>query len=132
MKESAGLVIIYDNKILLEHPTGQTWWGTYSIPKGEIEPNENHLEAAIRETEEELGIKIDKGLIDPFSEKFIDYVNKSGEVYKRVYYFVLYVKNFPEKFNLQLEEVDWAGFIGKEEAKKRMYFRFIHLLKYLI
>jgi 8-oxo-dGTP pyrophosphatase MutT (NUDIX family) len=130
MKESAGLVIIYDNKILLEHPTGQKWWGTYSIPKGEIEPNENHLEAAIRETEEELGIKIDSTLIDPTTERYIDYT-KDGEIYKRVYYFVLYVNEFPENFNLQLEEVNWAGFIGEKEIIKRLYWRFTPILQYL-
>lgn len=60
MKESAGLVILYDNKILLAHPTGQRWYGTYSIPKGHIEEGEDRLDAAIRETQEEIGLKFNE------------------------------------------------------------------------
>ena len=37
---SAGLLIIHDNKILLVHPTNAPWYGTFSIPKGEVEEGE--------------------------------------------------------------------------------------------
>nr|HPI82233.1 NUDIX hydrolase [Candidatus Paceibacterota bacterium] len=56
---SAGLAIIQNGSILLGHPTGQKWWGTFSIPKGQVEKGEDLLEAAIRETREEIGINID-------------------------------------------------------------------------
>jgi hypothetical protein len=35
------------------------------------------------------------------------------------------------KINLQPEEVDWAGFLDKEEAEKRIFDRFKSILKYL-
>ena len=63
-KISAGLAIIYDNMVLLGHTTGRGWYGSYGIPKGGIEEGETHLEAARRETKEELGIKVPKNLID--------------------------------------------------------------------
>ena len=47
---SAGLVIIQNGTILLGHPKNQAWWGTYSIPKGQVEEGEDLLQAAIRET----------------------------------------------------------------------------------
>jgi len=49
---SAGLVIVDKDKrlILLVHPTNASWVGTYSIPKGEVNPGEDLLAAAIRET----------------------------------------------------------------------------------
>lgn len=48
-------------EFLLVHPGGPLWQakdaGIWSIPKGEIHPGENGLEAAKREFEEELGFK---------------------------------------------------------------------------
>ena len=76
IKISAGLVIIQDNKILLEHPTNHAWENSYSIPKGEIEEGEDLLECAIRETEEELGIQLDKEKLltrGPFTMEFKKY-----------------------------------------------------------
>jgi len=64
-KISAGILLYRFNikilEVLLLHPGGPYWakkdMGTWSIPKGEIEPGEDLLEAAIRETEEETGIR---------------------------------------------------------------------------
>jgi len=64
-KESAGLLMyrMRDGKleVLLVHPGGP-WWhnkelGVWTIPKGEIEPGENALDAAQREFKEELGFE---------------------------------------------------------------------------
>jgi len=65
-KKSAGLLFYrFLNKtlqVLLVHPGGPFWQnkglGSWSIPKGEIEEGEDFLQAAIRETEEEIGISI--------------------------------------------------------------------------
>ncbi|WP_339627874.1 NUDIX domain-containing protein [uncultured Maribacter sp.] len=64
-KISAGIILYRlnnsDTEVLLVHPGGPFWvkknMGSWSIPKGEIEPEEDLLEAAIRETKEETGIK---------------------------------------------------------------------------
>ena len=133
MTESAGLVIIYDNKILLAHPTGQKWYGSYSIPKGHIEEGEDRLETAIRETQEELGLKFEPNQVEPNSEGYINYRDENGELYKRVYFYIVELKK-PiniDKTKLQKEEVDWAGFLTKEEAEKRIFWRFKPLLVYL-
>jgi ADP-ribose pyrophosphatase YjhB (NUDIX family) len=130
---SAGLVIIYDNKILLVHPTGQKWYETYSIPKGHVEEDEDYLDAAIRETTEEIGIRILTNQIDFSEDKYIEYKDKNGETYKRVYYYLVYLTEELDidKSKLQKKEVDWAGFLTKEEAEKRIFWRFKPLLKYL-
>jgi len=133
MKTSAGLVILYDNKILLVHPTGSKWYGTYSIPKGLIEEGEDSLEAAIRETEEEIGIKFDREQVKPDSEGYVNYRDENGNIFKRVYFFIIELKE-PIKIDsskLQREEVDYAGFLTKEDAEKRIYWRFRPLLKFL-
>jgi predicted NUDIX family NTP pyrophosphohydrolase len=46
-------------EVLLGHPGGPFWakkdLGAWSIPKGEVDPGEDHLQAALREFEEETG-----------------------------------------------------------------------------
>ncbi len=62
-KESAGLLMYRGRggvlEIMLAHPGGPFWakkdQGAWSIPKGELEPAEDQLHAAIREFEEETG-----------------------------------------------------------------------------
>ncbi|MGR4842482.1 NUDIX domain-containing protein [Rhizobium laguerreae] len=64
---SAGLLIYRrvssDIEVLLVHPGGPFWArkdeAAWSIPKGLIEPGEDELAAAIRETAEELGVVVD-------------------------------------------------------------------------
>ncbi|HEX8561900.1 MAG TPA: NUDIX domain-containing protein [Flavobacterium sp.] len=66
MKKSAG-VLLYKTvngqlKVFLVHPGGPFWknkdLGSWSIPKGEINGNEDILSAALREFEEETGFAI--------------------------------------------------------------------------
>ncbi|MDR6667673.1 NUDIX domain-containing protein [Rhizobium sp. 1399] len=64
---SAGLLVFRridrDVEVLLVHPGGPFWAkkdeGAWSIPKGLVESGEDDLAAAIRETDEELGIAVD-------------------------------------------------------------------------
>jgi len=134
MKISAGLVLTYDNKILLVHPTGSKWWGTYSIPKGgEEEDDDDILETAYRETNEEVGLNLDPINYKPQSEGYINYKNKDGEIYKRVHFFIVPLDEeiIINRNKLQKEEIDWAGFLDKKEAEKRIFWRFKPLLNFL-
>lgn len=128
---SAGLVIIQGRAILLAHPKGSDWWGTYSIPKGHVEEGEDLLEAAIRETREEVGVTIHPDDIVDREPEFIDYKDKNGLLYKRVYYFIARPPDpIPRESILpDREEVDWAGFISKEKANQRIFWRFLPVLE---
>lgn len=126
--ESAGLVIVYDGMILLGHTTGGSWYGSYSIPKGTIELGEDKITAAIRETKEELGIKVPRSMINPTEYSF-SLTTKKYKYTKTVYYFLVEVKDLSDiglsdikipKKQLQLNEIDWAGFISYNEAIKRI------------
>ncbi|MGO7531482.1 NUDIX domain-containing protein [Rhizobium leguminosarum] len=72
---SAGLLLYRrvsrDIEVLLVHPGGPFWArkdeAAWSIPKGLIEPGEDELAAAIRETAEELGVAVD-GRFTPLGE----------------------------------------------------------------
>jgi 8-oxo-dGTP pyrophosphatase MutT (NUDIX family) len=53
---SCGVVILNPGReLLLCHVTGQNHW---DLPKGGIDPGETPLEAAVRETREESGVKL--------------------------------------------------------------------------
>lgn len=136
IKRSAGLIIIKDNKILLGHPTNRKESNSYSFPKGGIEVGESKLDAAIRETHEEVGILIPDKIIDK-TEYEIKYLNKKNVHYKSVYYFIVNVPSEYFDFNivpteqLQLEEIDYALFLNKEEAEHKIFWRFIPVLKHL-
>ena len=89
MVKSAGLLLYRLNskkpEVLLIHPGGPFWAnkdaGAWSIPKGEFGDDESPLDAAIRETEEEIGKKV-KGDFDPSTLKSnsfeIEWPPKSG------------------------------------------------------
>lgn len=63
MITSFGLVLVRaDGSVLLAHPGGPFFakkdLGAWSIPKGAAEPGESPLDAALRETREELGLTL--------------------------------------------------------------------------
>lgn len=123
MEKSCGIAIILKNeKILLVHPTSAKWWGTYSIPKGHVEPGENPRQTASRETFEETGIHVSPSSLRVSG--ILEY--KSGKI---VEYFLYHIENVSEigllsevvpKNMIQMNEVDWAGFVSFQDAKKRM------------
>lgn len=132
MIESAGLLILYNNKMLLAHPTKSPWYGTYTIPKGKLEENETTIEAAIRETKEEIGIDIDINIVEP-TPYIINYIGENGQTYKSVVYYVVRLENeIPKKdFILDEKEVNWVGFLNKFDARGRIFWRFEEMLNFL-
>lgn len=127
---SAGLLLIHNNRILLCHPTGSPWFNTFTIPKGKIEKNESIIEGAIRETYEETSILIDKNNIKPKNLRIIEYKNK-GTIYKKLFYYPIYLNNDIKNLKLQKDEIDWAGFLTKKEAKNKIFWRFKEMLSFI-
>lgn len=83
MKLSAG-ILLYRRKgktlqVFLVHPGGPFWKnkdaGAWTIPKGEFEPDENPLHAAIREFNEETGLSIEGNFIELVAVK-----QRSGKI----------------------------------------------------
>lgn len=132
-KYSAGLLMyrIENNKIFvfLIHPGGPFFknkdLGNWSIAKGELEENESKFQAALREFEEETGIKIDQQ-----NTKFLDLGFTKQKNNKIVYAWAFESKN-GEKFkhsnfikikniSFQFPEVDKGQFFTIEEARKKI------------
>ena len=133
---SAGIAIVWDGKVLLAHTTGRRWDGGYGIPKGHVEKGETTIDAANRETYEEVGIKIDKSLIGGAEHTFFVNTRRKKNP-KTVYWYVAEIDSLDQiglkdhrvpKKQLQLEEVDWAGFMSYREAKNKIMFSQIGVL----
>ena len=134
MQISSGLLIIQDNKMLLAHPTRSPYYGSYSIPKGKVEEGESLIDAAIRETKEEVGVEINiDDIVNKDNPFLIEYKNEKDIVYKQLYYFIVQPKEeiIIDKYKLQKSEVDWAGFLDKMDATARIFWRFEKMLNYI-
>ena len=121
---TAGVAIIFDNELLLVHPTNSSWQkSTLGIPKGHLEEGEDPLEGALRELFEETGIRLDASQLDPEIETVDLYQDRERN--GQLLYFVCKINSLSEigldsskvdKSQLQLEEVDWAGFVSAKDA----------------
>lgn len=125
--KSAGLLIIYNNKFLLAHQRGRKKDEGYGIPKGLIDKKETILEAAIRETNEELGLTIPKELID--TSKLFKFEVNTYKYNKTVYYYNVLINNLKQiglnteiipVSNLQIDEIDEARFMDITEALSKI------------
>lgn len=134
MKISSGIIIKYKDKILLCHPTNSSWNGTFSFPKGLVNDEEDLIDAAIRECFEETGIIVSKNnIINKFCVKY----TKGRTLYKKVYLFQINIESLEEigltqevvdKDKLQLEEIDWCGFVNKNEIENKIFWRFKNII----
>jgi predicted NUDIX family NTP pyrophosphohydrolase len=112
-KDSAGLLMYrfreHRLEFLLVHPGGPFWKkkdaGAWTIPKGEITPGEDALGAALREFEEELGVK-PAGPYLPLSPVH----QKAGKVV-RAWAFAGELE--PEKIRSNTFELEWPPRSGK-------------------
>jgi 8-oxo-dGTP pyrophosphatase MutT (NUDIX family) len=89
------------------------------FPKGLVEKGEGMKETALREVEEECGIKTKIVRKIPGPEKYI-YTFEGTKIFKQVEYFLMeYVSGNIKDHDFEMEEVEWLEF---EEARKRLDF----------
>lgn len=131
-------------KVFLVHPGGPLYAqkdeGVWSIPKGEVKPEENLLDTAKREFEEETSIELPKGRFY-FLEKV---KNKSGKIiYGWAVEYNLPIKEIKSNtFEMEypkgsgdiksFPEVDKGDFFDMETARKKIHPPQIPFLEILI
>jgi 8-oxo-dGTP pyrophosphatase MutT (NUDIX family) len=138
---SAGIVFWYNNMILLVKPTISKLrpYSGWCYPKGHIEDGEELNETAIREVNEELNLDLPKDFLKGKEVKELPTIIKLKGI-KHYYYFEYELDDAEfeyyfnsslqiDKENLQIDEVEDAKFIDKNEAKKLIDASFIILLK---
>jgi ADP-ribose pyrophosphatase YjhB (NUDIX family) len=137
MKIAAGIILLYNNKVLLCHPTNAPYTNSFSFPKGGMEDGEDLIEAALRECKEEVGININK--TDISTNYVVNYFNKKQtNITKQVTLFLVTIKTLNDinltsevipANQLQQKEIDWAGFLTKSECKSKIFWRFEAVLE---
>jgi len=122
---SAGALIFRKTRkgreyLLLHYPSlkpGKDYW---EFPKGHIEKGEKAEEAAIREVEEETGLKI-KNLIPGFKKKIKYFFRKNNKTtFKIVYYFLTETKEKEVKISSEHLGFKW---LNPDKAKKLVKFK---------
>jgi predicted NUDIX family NTP pyrophosphohydrolase len=119
-------------EVLLVHPGGPFWArkddGAWSIPKGGHEPGEEALAAARREFEEELGTPapagspLDLGEVRQRAGKLVQAFALEGDLDAASITSNTFLIEWPPRSGRQLEipEVDRAGWFGLQEARAKI------------
>lgn len=116
---SAGAVVFRRSKpikyILLHYKFKSEYW---DFPRGNIEKGETVEQTAIREVEEETGLKFD--LIPGFKEKIKWFFRRDGKIIaKQVTYLLAEARNTDVKISMEHLGYTWLEF---EDAIKRLKF----------
>ena len=124
---------IHDGKlqVLLAHPGGPYFKnkddGAWSIPKGEVEPGEDLLEAAQREFKEEIGVVPSGPFIEltPITQKGGKVVHAwafEGDCDPSAIVSNTFTMEWPPKSGRQMEfpEIDRAEFFGVDDGKRKI------------
>jgi predicted NUDIX family NTP pyrophosphohydrolase len=114
-KMSAGILMFRNQnqtEVLLAHPGGPFWakkqFNSWSIPKGEFTEEEEPLAAALREVEEETGLKLSGDFIS-----FEPFKIKSG---KTIYCFAIQADPDLSNFTSNTFEMEWPPRSGKKST----------------
>lgn len=114
---------------------------TFGPPKGGVNDGESNIDAAIRETREETSILINKSQISNIDNPIvIEYRNTKNYLYKTIYLYKVIINSVAEigleseivpETKLQLEEVDWAGFVELNNISDKIFWRLTDVMKNL-
>lgn len=147
-KRSAGILVYRlcasSLELLLVHPGGPFWAkkddGAWFIPKGEIEPDEEPLAAALREFREEVGIQppsgtpLELGTVKNKGGKLIYGWALPGDLDLAEFHSNTFSLEWPPRSGKQREfpEVDRAQYFTLEQALLKMHPAEVPLIERLL
>jgi len=104
IKAAGGLIVNEKNQILFIFRNGK-----WDLPKGKVEKNESNEHAAIRESEEECGVKISY-LKQQLLITYHTYTYESKSMLKANYWFLMFAdsqQNLTPQLEENIEKVEW-------------------------
>lgn len=111
---SEGKVLLINNAALRDPK--KSYWG---FPKGHINTGEKSEQAAVREVEEETGIKAE--IVKKLGDSSYIYIREGEKVFKVVVMFLM--KYISGEIKHQPEELLDAGWVTVEEAMNKLSFK---------
>ena len=125
MEKSCGVILLNSDKVLvLQYAAGQKEGyldlkGHWDFPKGHVDKGETEIETAIRELEEETGIK--KIILLKNFRKTINYTFQKGDrkIAKEVVFFI--ATTVEKEINLSHEHIDYGWFDFTSGLKQLTY-----------
>ncbi|MFA0962991.1 NUDIX hydrolase [Roseivirga sp. BDSF3-8] len=112
--KAAGGLVEKDGKVLLIHRLGK-----WDLPKGKLEKKEKNREGAIREVEEECGIKV--GIDYKICNTWHTYNRNGKRMLKKTAWFRMHClddSNMTPQTEEDIEKVEW---VTDREARQHMY-----------
>jgi 8-oxo-dGTP pyrophosphatase MutT (NUDIX family) len=91
--------------------------GKWDLPKGKVDEGEKMREAAVREVEEECGIKVDY-LGDKIQTTYHTYIMRGKFVLKQTKWYDMGVNKIPELTPQTEEDITEAVWLNKKDLKK--------------
>lgn len=102
----------------LRRREGDRHGGTWTLPKGTPDPGENLEGTAVREVEEETGLRV--RIIAPLPSIEYTFIQGGARIHKTVHYFVMEpVGGDLARHDREFERVRWVGF---EDARSLLTF----------
>jgi 8-oxo-(d)GTP phosphatase len=123
--KAAGGVVIKDNKILLIFRLGM-----WDFPKGKLEGNETAESGALREVEEECGIKVEA--IDRICSTWHSYTDKSNKILKKTSWYLMRClddSKLAPQIEEQIEKIEWMTLHEANQALEGSYESIRYVLK---
>ena len=112
IRAGGGFVLNENNEVLMMFRRGK-----WDLPKGKMDKKETFEECAIRETEEETGLKNIK-LISPLITTYHTYHEGSRYVLKETKWFLMNVNGDQKLIPQAAEQISKLEWVGKNELKK--------------
>lgn len=121
---SAGGIVVRVDKgrpslvVGLRRRDGERHGGTWTLPKGTPDPGESIEETAVREVEEETGLRV--RIVAPLPSIDYSFVQGGARIHKTVHYFLMEpVGGDLARHDHEFERVRWARF---EDARSLLTF----------
>ena len=113
--EAAGGVVYNNKNQLLMIFRNDKW----NLPKGKLEANENIRECAIREVEEECGVK-NLEIINPLKDTYHTYEMNGEAILKRTYWFKMKTNYNKELIPQIIEGITKVEWVSKEDIPNKL------------